>query len=105
MKRNTRSGTITPLSSVALSVYRIRGGAGCLLHPNRSTIVTFISILRLHCSIVIPPISTTHPRPSNIVSLPIAQINHQQLAVADSNLTVAGQGHFTLSSVDTEEVL
>jgi len=35
----------------------------------------------------------------------MAQINHQRLAVADSSLPGAGQGLFTLSSVDTEEVL
>ena len=91
MKRNSRSGTVTPLSSV----YRHRGGAGSPPRPRRSTTVTPTSI----------PSSTTYPRPSNIISLPIAQINQQRLAVADSTLPGAGQGLFTLSSVDTEEVL
>jgi len=103
MKRNTRSGTVTPLSSNS-SVYRHRGGAGSPIRPKRSTLVPPISIPRPQRSTVITP-STTYPCPSNIVSLPIAQINHQCLAVADSTLPGAGKGLFTLSPVDTEEVL
>jgi hypothetical protein len=105
MKRNTRSGTVTPLSSGTSSVYRHRGGVGNPPRPKRSTTVTPISIPRPQRSTVSPSVNTTYPLPSNIVSLPIAQINHQRLAVADSTLSGAGKGLFTLSSVDTEEVL